>query len=249
MVIGPHRPVTRQARHPRFSLARSGQPSRFDRSTRVDPFDPVSPNRPAARDSELVAALRRGDERVVATLVDRYHAAMVRLALTYVGDRATAEDVAQEAWLGMLRGLGDFAGRASLKTWLFGILVNCARARRRRDRRSVPFSDLPGVDAGPTVDPDRFLPADHRWAGHWATPPAEWPEGRLLSLEIGGYLEQALAHLPDRQRAVLTLRDIEGWPAAEICTLFDISPANERVLLHRARARVRRELERYLAQP
>lgn len=201
-----------------------------------------------ARDHELVAALRRGDERVFAELVDRHHAAMVRLALTYLSDRAAAEDVAQEAWLGMLRGLDGFAGRASLKTWLFGILVNCARARRRRDRRSIPFSDFPADDDGPTVDPDRFLPSGHRWEGHWSAPPAEWPEDHLLSREIGGYLERALAHLPDRQRAVVTLRDIEGWPPSEICALFDISPGNERVLLHRARAAIRRELEGYLAQ-
>lgn len=210
----------------------------------------ATPNLPLSRgDRDIVAALRRGDERVFAELVDRYHAAMVRLARAYVADRAAAEDVAQEAWLGVLRGLDGFSGRSSLKTWMFGILMNCARARRRRDRRSVPFSDLEeDGDDSPTVDPDRFLPAGHRWAGHWASPPTEWPEDHLLSREIAGYLERALARLPDRQRAVLTLRDIEGWPASEICALFGISPENERVLLHRARATIRHELERYLAQ-
>jgi RNA polymerase sigma-70 factor (ECF subfamily) len=210
--------------------------------------DPHSRHRSLAGDQAVVAALRRGDEGAFAELVDRYHAAMVRLALAYVPDRAAAEDVAQEAWLGMLRGLDGYAGRASLKTWLFGILVNCARARRRRERRSIPFSELPSDDEGATVDPERFLPSERRWAGHWATPPTEWPEDRLLSAEVRAYLEMALAHLPDRQRAVVMLRDVEGWPPAEICALFGISPGNERVLLHRARAAIRRELEQYLAQ-
>ncbi len=173
---------------------------------------------------------------------------MVRLALAWVPDRAAAEDVAQEAWLGMLRGLDGYAGRASLKTWLFGILVNCARARSRRDRRSIAFSDLAADDDDVTVDPDRFLPAGHRWDGHWATPPADWPEDRLLSLEVRDQVERALTRLPDRQRAVVILRDVEGWPPSEICALIGISPGNERVLLHRARAAVRRELEQYLSQ-
>jgi RNA polymerase sigma-70 factor (ECF subfamily) len=210
--------------------------------------DPAGRYSPRPADQAVVAALRRGDERAFAELVDRYHAAMVRLALAWVPDRAAAEDVAQEAWLGMLRGLDGYAERASLKTWLFGILVNCARARRRRERRSIPFSDLPIDDEGATVDPDRFLPAEHRWAAHWATPPVEWPEDHLLSAEVEGFLELALSHLPDRQRAVVVLRDIEGWSSSEICAVFGISPGNERVLLHRARAAIRRELEQYLTQ-
>ena len=124
--------------------------------------DPATRLPSHASDQAVVAALRRGDEGAFAELVDRYHGAMVRLALAWVPDRATAEDVAQEAWLGMLRGLDSYAGRASLKTWLFGILVNCARARQRRERRSIPFSDLPLDDEGATVDPERFLPASHR---------------------------------------------------------------------------------------
>lgn len=217
----------------------------------MDPqhFDHTSSHGTCAEDRAVLASLRRGEERAFAELVDRYHAAMVRLALAWVPDRAAAEDVAQEAWLGMLRGLDGFAERASLKTWLFGILVNCARARRRRDWRSVPFSDLPPNDDGGTVDPDRFLPAGHRWAGHWGTPPVEWPEDHLLAGEVRGHLERALAHLPDRQRAVVMLRDVEGWSPAEICELFGITPGNERVLLHRGRTAVRRELEQYMAQP
>jgi RNA polymerase sigma-70 factor (ECF subfamily) len=199
-------------------------------------------------DRELVEALRRHDDRAFATLVDRYHAALVRLAMIYVEDRAAAEDVVQEAWLGALRGIDRFAGRASLRTWLFGILVNCARASRRKTARAVTFTDLGEPRDEPTVDAGRFRPAGHRWEGHWSVPPREWPEERLLSEEIGSELERALARLPARQRAVLTLRDIEGWTATDICRLFDISEVNERVLLHRARAHVRREIESYLAQ-
>ena len=201
-------------------------------------------------DSELVDALRHGDERAFVQLVNRYHPALVRLALAYVDDRAVAEDVAQEAWLGMLRGLDAFAGRASLRTWLFQILVNCARASRRRESRSVAFSDLrdPGIEETQSVDPERFHPEDHRWAGHWSVPPQEWPEARTLAAEIGVCLDVALSHLPARQRAILTLRDVEGWRTSEICELFGISESNERVLLHRARVHVRRELETYLAQ-
>ena len=203
-------------------------------------FDHASRHVLSGDDQAVVAALRRGDERAFAELVDRHHAAMVRVALAWVPDRVAAEDVAQEAWLAMLRGLDRYAGRASLRTWLFGILVNCARAHRRRDRRSIPFSDLAPAGEDATVDPERFLPAGHRWAGHWATPPDEWPEDRLLAVEIRGYVEQALVHLPDRQRAVVVLRDIEGWSAPEICELFGISAGNERVLLHRGRAAIRR---------
>ncbi len=209
---------------------------------------PVGGDPSYARDQAVVAALLRGDERAFAELVDRHHPTMVRLALAWVPDRGAAEDVAQEAWLAMLGGLDRYAGRASLKTWLFGILVNCARAYRRRDRRSIPFSDLPPIGDDATVDPDRFLPAGHRWAGHWATPPDEWPEDHLLAVEVRGYVERALVHLPDRQRAVVMLRDVEGWSPAEICELFGISRGNERVLLHRGRAAIRRELEQYLTQ-
>ncbi len=201
-------------------------------------------------DAALVDALRHGDERAFAMLVDRYHPSLVRLARTYVDDTAVAEEVAQEAWLGMLSGLERYAGRASLQTWLFHILVNCARARRRREAHSIAFSNLaePAEEDGSTVDPARFHPDDHRWAGHWSTPPAEWPESRTLALEIGESLARAVDRLPPRQRSVLTLRDIEGWPASETCALLGISPANARVLLHRARAHVRREMESYLTQ-
>lgn len=210
-----------------------------------------APTEPArdATDHELVQALRAHDERAFAALVDRYHASLVRLAMVYVGDRAAAEDAAQEAWLGLLSGIDRFGERASLRTWLFSILINCARAGRRRNARATPFSELEDHDSGPAVDPERFHGAGHRWEGHWSVPPRDWPEERLLSAEIEDRLAEAVAHLPPRQRAVLLLRDIEGWPPDEICRLFRITGANERVLLHRARAHVRRELETYLSQP
>ena len=201
----------------------------------------------APEDAHLVTALRNGDEAAFAALVERYHPALVRLAQAYVRDRAVAEEVAQEAWLGMLTSLSRFAGRASLKTWLFGILINCARASRRREAHAIPFSAFDDeAGDGPSVAADRFLPAGHRWAGHWAAPPQPWPEEHLLAEEIGTHVARAIDALPPHQRAVLTLRDIEGWTTAEVCETLAISEANARVLLHRARSRVRQALEDYL---
>jgi RNA polymerase sigma-70 factor, ECF subfamily len=205
----------------------------------------------SAADRELVARLLDGDEAAFASLVGRHHAAMVGVAAAYVGgDRAVAEEVTQDAWLGMLRQLGRFEGRSSLRTWLFRILVNTAKTRGRRERRSVPFSALDGPDE-PAVAAARFEPPGARWAGHWASPPSDWggmPEERLASRETQAVVREAIDGLPDGQRAVITLRDVEGWPAAEVCGLLGISEGNQRVLLHRARSRVRRELERYLQE-
>jgi RNA polymerase sigma-70 factor, ECF subfamily len=205
----------------------------------------------AAADRELVARLLDGDEAAFASLVGRHHAAMVGVAMAYVGgDRAVAEEVAQDAWLGMLRQLGRFEGRASLRTWLFRILVNTAKTRGRQERRSVPFSALVGPDE-PAVAPERFEPPGARWAGHWASPPRDWhgvPEERLESKETTAVVRRAIDGLPQGQRAVIALRDVEGWPATEVCGLLGISEGNQRVLLHRARSRVRRVLERYLEE-
>lgn len=205
-----------------------------------------TPASPLADDMTVVAALRQGDETVFAALVERYHAALVRLALTYVHDRAVAEEVAQEAWLGMLTGLPRFAGRASLRTWLFQILINCARASHRREAHAIPFSTLGDNDDAPCVDPERFHAHGHRWAGHWCAPPQPWPEEHLLAAEVGNEVESAIRRLPPHQRAVLVLRDVEGLTAAEACEVLGITAANERVLLHRARSRVRQALETYL---
>lgn len=205
----------------------------------------------ALDDSDLIAALRRGDEAAFVMLVERYHLALVRLAQTYVSSYALAEEVAQETWLGVLQGLQRFEGRSSLKTWIFHILTNRAKTRGQREGRSIPFSELwNGDDAPPepAVDPRRFR-ATEPWIDHWAAPPQSWehiPEQRLLSQETRAQIDAAIAMLPSSQRLVLTLRDVEGLSAHEVCSMLDVSEANQRVLLHRARSRVRSALEQYL---
>jgi RNA polymerase sigma-70 factor (ECF subfamily) len=164
-----------------------------------------------------------------------------------------AEEVVQDAWMGVLQQLDRFEGRSSLKTWVLRIVSNRAKTRAIHERRTVPFSTLASAaeDADePAVDPDRFLPAGHRWAGHWASPPASWrevPEDRLLARETMAEVQGAVDCLPAAQRAVLVLRDVEGVTAAEVCQLLGLTEGNQRVLLHRARAKVRAALERYLA--
>jgi RNA polymerase sigma-70 factor (ECF subfamily) len=204
-------------------------------------------------DDRLIAALRQGDEAAFVALLDRYHASLLRLALSYVSTRAVAEEVVQETWLGLLQSLGRFEGRSSLRTWLFRILVHRALARATRESHSVSFSDLARHDAasGPSVTPERFLPASHRWAGHWSAPLPHWedlPDECVLTQELRACLEAALADLPPRQRVVVTLRDVEGWTAAEVCQVLELTEGNQRVLLHRARARLRRALEDYVVQ-
>jgi RNA polymerase sigma-70 factor, ECF subfamily len=204
-------------------------------------------------DAELLAALRRGDEAAFVQLVERYQGPMLRLARLYVADQTTAEEVVQETWLGALRGLDRFEGRSSLKTWLFNILTNRAKTRAVRDGRTIPFSVLMEAVEGdePAVGPDRFHPLDHRLAGHWASRPQsgrELPEERLLAHETRERLREAIDALPPMQRMVLTLRDVDGWSAEEVCNTLEISETNQRVLLHRARAKVRRALESYLAK-
>jgi len=202
-------------------------------------------------DAILVDALKRGDEAAFMTLVQAYHAMLVRLALIYVPDRAVAEDVVQETWLGVLNGLGRFEGRSSLKTWLCRILTNRARTRAQKERRSIPFSSFWGPDDEhdePTVDPSRFRTSDP-YEDHWSTRPSDWsdlPEERLLSDETQANIRAAIEALPLNQRTVITLRDVEGWSSADVCASLEISEANQRVLLHRARAKVRQALERYL---
>jgi RNA polymerase sigma-70 factor, ECF subfamily len=198
---------------------------------------------------ELLAALRNGDEQAFASLVERYHGSLVRVAQTFVRDRAVAEEVAQDAWLGVIRGLAKFRGDSSLKTWIFKILTNRAKDRAVRERRTIPLSDLEFDDAGPSVDPSRFLDDDHPlWPGHWSSAPASWadlPEERLLAGETMARIEAAIETLPPVQRQVITLRDVDGWSSEEVRTLLDLSEANQRVLLHRARSKVRAALETY----
>jgi RNA polymerase sigma-70 factor, ECF subfamily len=200
---------------------------------------------------ELLGALRRGDEHAFITLVDAHGSSMLRLARVYVRDRAVAEEVVQEAWIGVLRGIERFEGRSSLRTWLHRIVANLARTRAVREARSVPFSALAGADVeeeGPSVPPERFRGPDDRWAGHWASPPQEWgrPEHALLSAETRAVIVAAIDALPERQRRVITLRDVEGCSAAEVCNVLELSETNQRVLLHRARTKVRQVLDDYL---
>ena len=193
-------------------------------------------------------ALRSGDEAAFEALIGRYHGSMLRLAMSYLRDRGAAEDAVQETWLTCLRTLDRFEGRSSLKTWIFGILLNVARARRRKESRIQPFTSLlrrvAGEGRGPTVDPQRF--DGH---GMWLATPDSWsnlPESRMLSSETIGQVKIAIEGLPAGQREVVILRDVAGFEADEVCTLLSISSANQRVRLHRGRASVRKVLEVYL---
>jgi RNA polymerase sigma-70 factor (ECF subfamily) len=199
---------------------------------------------PADPDAALLKQLRAGDEAAFMELVERYHGALVRLARSFVSSQAVAEEVAQETWLGVLNGIDRFEGRSSLKTWIFRILVNRAKTRGERESRSVPFSSLDDPDGEPSVDPDRFV-----GAGAWSSPPRRWegePLERLLAGEARDTIEAAIAELPPAQRSVITLRDLEGLDADETCELLDLTDGNQRVLLHRARGKVRQALEDYL---
>ncbi len=206
-----------------------------------------------ANETQLLDALRRRDEAAFVTLVDQYHGSLIRIAQMYVADRASAEEVAQETWLGVLKGIDRFEGRSSIKTWLFRILTNLAKTRGVRENRSLPFSAFWEAEAepfDPVIPPDRFRSSnDPQWPHHWALEPPTWgehPEERLLSNEAQAVIRCAIEALPVTQREVITLRDLEGWSSAEVCNTLLISETNQRVLLHRARSKVRRALEQYL---
>ena len=201
-------------------------------------------------DARLVAALRAGDEDAYRQIVSEWHSMMVRVAQIFVPSRAVAEEVVQETWLRVLGALDRFEGRSSLKTWVFRILVNTAKTRAQREGRVIPFSALndPGRVPEAAVDADRFLgPDDERYPGHWSSPPRHLPEERLLAAETREQIAAAIDELPAAQRAVISLRDIAGWNAEEVRNALDLTEVNQRVLLHRARAKVRRALEEYLA--
>jgi RNA polymerase sigma-70 factor (ECF subfamily) len=199
-------------------------------------------------DHDLVQRLREGDESAFVELIDRYGATMLRVAQMYVRDRASAEEVVQETWLAVLNGIDRFEERSSLKTWLFRILTNRAKTRGQRDGRMVPFSALAGAsdEPDPSVDPDRFLGPDSPHPGAWAAPPVAWPQEKLLESETLGVIEMAIDELPEAQRDVILLRDVDGWTPMEVSDALGITDGNQRVLLHRARSRVRAALERYL---
>jgi RNA polymerase sigma-70 factor (ECF subfamily) len=198
----------------------------------------------AMTEEQLLDALRGGDEQAFAHLVSRHHATMLRVARNYVACTSVAEEVVQETWLGVVNGIHSFRGGSSLKTWIFRILINRAMSRGKRERRIVPFSSMQpaGETEADSCTPDRFL-AD----GHWATPPRpfEAPADRMALLEFRARLREALVHLPERQQIVVTLRDVEGLSSDEVCGLLHISAENQRVLLHRARTRLRQALESY----
>jgi RNA polymerase sigma-70 factor (ECF subfamily) len=198
-------------------------------------------------DDVLVAALRARDEAAFAWLLDRYDRSLHRVAMSFVPSRAVADEVVQETWLGVVRGIAGFEGRSSLKTWIFRILMNVGRTRGEREQRTVPFASA--LDGGePSFAPERFRTTGP-YPRHWATPPEPWdeqPVDRLLASETLAIVRGAIDRLPANQRAVICLRDIDGWTSVEVCALLDVSEVNQRVLLHRARARVRQALEDYL---
>ena len=199
-------------------------------------------------DARLVEGLRAGDETAFAAVMRQYGAGMLRVAQMFVSTRADAEEVVADAWVGVLRGIGRFEGRSSLKTWLYRIVANTAKTRGVREARSVPFSALALEGEGePSVDPDRFVGSAERFPGHWGAPPQAWaPESELLAAETLGVIERAIDQLPPAQRAVITMRDVHGLTAEEVRNALDLSETNQRVLLHRARSKVRNALEDYM---
>jgi RNA polymerase sigma-70 factor (ECF subfamily) len=207
---------------------------------------------PTPRDAELVARLLAGDEASFLALVEMYQGPMARLARNYVPSRDVADEVVQETWVAVLQGLPRFEGRSSLKTWIFRILVNRAVSRGTRERRAVPFSSL--FDAAsdpfePAVDPDRFWGQDGQSPHGWASPPQPWdeiPEQRLEARETLQHVAAAIETLPPAQREVITMRDVDGFSSQEVCAVLGITEVNQRVLLHRARSKVRRALAEYL---
>lgn len=201
----------------------------------------------------LLDLLRQRDEGAFAQLIEQYHSSLVRLASIYVQDTTTAEEVAQETWLAVLSGLDRFEGRSSLKTWIYTIVTNKAKTRSQRENRMVSYTDLDEtVQNQPTVATDRFNDASaDKWPDHWATgaAPVSWndiPENQLLSQETFKRIREAIDVLPENQRLVITLHDMDEISVQEICNILGISESNQRVLLHRARARVRQALEDYL---
>ena len=202
-------------------------------------------------ESTVIAALRDGDECVFAELVDKHTPSMLRVARGYVPNHEIAEEVVQETWIALLKGVDKFEGRSSLRTWLFSVLINIAKTRGVKERRESDAAIA--AYTGGTVDPARFRDADDPYPGHWKpdevpSPFPDTPEGSVLGSELVAIARRELDKLPDRQRAVVALRDMLGFESAEVCELLDVSVANQRVLLHRGRAALRGVLENYLRE-
>jgi RNA polymerase sigma-70 factor, ECF subfamily len=200
-------------------------------------------------ESTLIAGLRDGDETVFAQLVDQYTPSMLRVAGGYVPSHEIAEEVVQETWIALLKGIDNFEGRSSLRTWLFAVMINIAKARGVRERRDADAAIA--AYTGGTVDPARFRTGEDPWPGHWRqgqepSPFPDTPEGSVLGDELIDVARRELDKLSERQRIVVTLRDMLGFDSSEVCELLDVTVANQRVLLHRGRAAVRAVLEDYL---
>lgn len=197
-------------------------------------------------DIPLVEGLRHGDEAAFSSLLRRYHHTIVRLVRVYVKSDSCAEDVAQETWIGVLAGLPGYQGRSTFRSWLFRIAINIAKKRATRDARSIPFSALDSPDSEEhAVESNRFMEPDQRWAGHWSSPPSPWrdAEQRLLARETLEAVARAIEELPENQRQVITLRDMQGLTAEETTEILELNEGHQRVLLHRARSKVRAMLE------
>ncbi len=200
-------------------------------------------------DLQLVERLRAGDEDAFMMLVETHQAMMLRIARMYVSSQAVAEEVVQDAWIGILQGLPKFEGRSSLRTWMYRILANIAKTRGVREGRSQPFSALVDPDTSPSVPEMWFRASDDRFPDHWSTLPNDWrgvPEDRLLAGETIRIVGEAIDGLPPVQAEVIRLRDVLGWTSEEVRNVLDLSETNQRVLLHRARSRVRRAVDGYL---
>ena len=200
-------------------------------------------------ESSLILALRRGDETVFAQFVDQHSASMLRVACAYVPSRAIAEEVVQDTWIALIKGIDGFEGRSSLRGWLFRVLINIAKARGVRERRDADVAIA--AFTGGTVDPARFRTGDGPWPGHWKddeepSPFPDTPEGSALGKELVELASREIDKLPQRQRTIVTLRDVLGFESREVCELLDISVGNQRVALHRGRAAIRQVLEDYL---